>query len=97
MSGSRVANPKSGPDYSMFIMKHYLSFHIYIPCKMFSHTPWVRVPRVVAHLTSQSSTELHIIMAMAAIFRFTFYPSSPCPFLYVRNDARELCILFSQL
>jgi hypothetical protein len=33
--GSLVADPKSGPDYSVFIMKQFSFFQFYIPRKMF--------------------------------------------------------------
>jgi hypothetical protein len=39
-SGSPVANPKSGPDYSVFIIKYYFSSHFAYPVRCF-HTPHV--------------------------------------------------------
>jgi hypothetical protein len=34
-----VANPKLGPDYSVFITIQYLFLQFYIPRKMLSRTP----------------------------------------------------------
>jgi hypothetical protein len=38
-SGSPGANPKSGPDFSVFIKLLYIYIQFYISDKMLSHTP----------------------------------------------------------
>jgi hypothetical protein len=55
-SGFRVTNPKSGPDYSAFIKKLYISFDFTYPVRRFSitsnkssRTLGVCVPQVEDH------------------------------------------------
>jgi hypothetical protein len=58
-SGSSVANPKSDPDYSVFIMKIYIYIYLsYVPPKMSSRTPGVRVPQVEYHCSKAVLSEL---------------------------------------
>jgi hypothetical protein len=49
-SGSLVTNPKSGRDYSVFIMKYiYFIFNFTYPLKCLRGPPGVRVPQVEYH------------------------------------------------
>jgi hypothetical protein len=52
-SGSPVTNPKSGPDYSVFMTKYILHFQFYLTRKMFFASSLksaeVRIPQVEDH------------------------------------------------
>jgi hypothetical protein len=61
--GSRVTNPKSGPDYSVFMMNNifFSNFTYPVRCfrvslKMSSSTPGVRVTQVEDHVDDWVST-----------------------------------------